>query len=82
MKKLSEANFIQYVSEFDGVCFVETFLEHKTVLDCFPDFNQYCSPSTKFTQQGRSSGGVMIMVKRALEPHVRPLDRSRIIFYG
>ena len=36
--KVCEADFMQYVSEFDIIFFTETFLERIDPLDCFPDF--------------------------------------------
>jgi hypothetical protein len=77
MNKLSDADFVQYVSGFDIVCFIETFLEYKTPLDCFQDFIQFFSPSIKLTHQGRSSGGVLIMVKRTFEKLVTELTPTQ-----
>ena len=34
--KVCEADFMQYVSEFDIICFTETSLERVDPLDCFP----------------------------------------------
>ena len=63
--KVCEADFMQYVSEFDIICFTETFLERVDPLDCFPDFLQFPSPAVKLSRHGRSSGGVLVLVKRA-----------------
>ena len=74
MNKLNDADFVRYVSDFDIVCFVETFLEQKRPLDCFQDFLQFFSPSIKLTHRGRSSGGVLVMVKRALKNFVTEIN--------
>ena len=54
--KVCEADFMQYVSEFDITCFTETFLERVDPLDCFPDFLQFSSPAVKLSRHRRSSG--------------------------
>ena len=68
--KLCEADFMQYVSEFDIICFTETFLERIDPLGCFPDFLQFPSPAVKLSRHGRSSGGVLVLVKCALGKYV------------
>ena len=50
--KVCEADFMQYVSEFDITCFTETFLERIDPLDCFPDFLQFSSLAVKLSQHG------------------------------
>lgn len=69
--KLSNGDFMEYICGFDVVCLTETFLDFKSPLDCFPDFRQFISPSIKISRQGRSCGGVIIMVKRRLETILR-----------
>ena len=75
--KVCEADFMQYVSDFDIICFTETFLERVDPLDCFPDFLQFPSPAVKLRRHGRSSGGVLVLVKRALGKYVSVLDLSQ-----
>ena len=58
---------IQYVSLFDMLCFTETFLAYQNALDCFPSFVQFTWPAVILSKQGRRSGGVLILVRRALE---------------
>ena len=74
LSKLGEAEFIQYVSSFDIICFTETFLAYQSALDCFPDFVQFSRPAVKLSNQGRRSGGVLILVRRALENFVEVID--------
>ena len=75
--KVCEADFMQYVSDFDIICFTETFLERVDPLDCFPDFLQFPSSAVKLSWHGRSSGGVLVLVKRALGKYVSVLDLSQ-----
>lgn len=75
--KLAEIDFINYVNDFDIVCFTETFLEFESNLDCFGDFIQYFSPAIKLSDNARSSGGVLLMVKRNLKPLVKEADMPR-----
>ena len=75
--KVCEADFMQYVSEFDIICFTETFLDRTDPLDCFPDFLQFPSPAVKLSRHGRSSGGVLVLVKRAWRKYVSVLDLSQ-----
>ena len=58
---------IQYVSLFDMLCFTETFLAYQNALDCFSSFVQFTWAAVKLSKQGRRSGGVLILVRRALE---------------
>ena len=41
---------MQYVSDFDIICFTETFLERSDGLDCFLDFLQFSSPAVKLAK--------------------------------
>ena len=75
--KVCEADFMQYVSDFDIICFTETSLERVDPLDCFPDFLQFPSPAVKLSRHGRSSGGVVVLVKRAWGKYVSVLDLSQ-----
>ena len=62
------------LSGFEIICLTETFLERIQPLDCFPDFLQFSSPALKLSHHGRSSGGVLLWVKRAWEKYVSVLD--------
>ena len=75
--KLGDSDFMQYVSSFDIICFTETFLEFRSPLDCFPGYVQFFSPAIKISQHSRGSGGVMVMVKSALEKKTFVLDQSQ-----
>ena len=74
MNKLGEADFIHYLIGFDIVCLTETFLEFDKPLDCFPNFRPFFSPAVKLN--GRNSGGVLLMVKKAFERFVEVVDLS------
>ena len=77
LSKVCEADFTQYVSGFDIICLTETFLERIQPLDCFPDFLQFSSPALKLSHHGRSSGGVLLLVKRVWEKFVSVPDLSQ-----
>ena len=66
LSKPGEAEFTQYVSSFDIICYTETFLAFQSALDCFADFAQFSRPAIELSDQGRRSGGVLILVKRTL----------------
>ena len=57
LSKLGEAEFTQYVSSFDIICFTETFLAFQSALDCFADFAQFSRPAVKLNDQGKSGRG-------------------------
>ena len=71
--KLYDLEFIQYVTSFDFVCLVETFLDSFTS-SVFSDYVVYCKPAVKLTRQGRRSGGVMCLVRKELATHIRELN--------
>ena len=62
------------MSSFDIICFAETFLAYQSGLDCFPDFVQCSRPTVKLSNQGRRSGGGLILVRRALENFIEVTD--------
>ena len=73
--KLGEAEFTQYVSSLDIICFTESFLAFQSALNCVADFAQFSRPAVKLSDQGKS-GGVLISVKRTLENFVEIIDRT------
>ena len=60
--KLCDKDFIAYVRSFDFICFVETFLE-TFQSDLFSDYSIFHKPATKLSKQGRSSGGIVCLIK-------------------
>ena len=71
--KIFDTDFLHFVSSFDFVCLVETFVQSIRE-DVFPDFTVFCQPATKLTARGRPSGGVVCLIKNHLMPFVRQLE--------
>ena len=70
LSKLNDTDFLSYVSNFDFVCLVETFVEdfHNNV---FSKHTAFCKPAVKLSKQGRSSGGLLCLIKTELLPYVK-----------
>ena len=68
--KLDDADFLSYVSTFDFICLVETFVEdfHNKA---FPKHTAFCKSAVKLSKQGRHSGGVLCFIKTELLPYVK-----------
>ena len=82
LSKLNDNNFVQYLSSFDFVCIVETFLDHfDTCL--FPNYDIFCKSAVKLTKQGRQSGGVVCLIRSNLTRFVRELksDCHNVLFF-
>lgn len=56
LTKIHNAEFVRSIYRFDIVCFTETVLELNGKLD----LEQYFSPASKLTLQGRASGGIFV----------------------
>ena len=71
--KMFDKEFLHFVSSFDFVCLVETFMQ--TVRDdIFPDFNVFCVPATKLPGRGRPSGGVVCLIRKQFMTLIRRLE--------
>ena len=65
--RLHDQGFVNYICDFDIVCLTKTFVENLINMDTlFPSFDVYCAPASKLTEQGRMSGGVVVMIKKVL----------------
>ena len=73
LSKLRVDDFVSYVSSFDFICFVETFVEDFRS-HLFSNYTVYCKPATKLSKQGRRSGGVICLVKNEFAPSVREVS--------
>ena len=71
--KIFDSDFLHFVSSFDFVCLVETFVQSIRE-DVFPDYTVFCQPATKLTARGRPSGGVVCLIKNHLMPFIRQLE--------
>ena len=66
VSKLRDTNFVSFMSNYDYVCLVETFVDSFTTT-LFPNNNtSFVAPAKKLSQQRRKSGGVIVLVKNAL----------------
>lgn len=65
---------MHYVNTFDIVCFTETFIDKHFV---FPvllnNFEKYISPALKLSHQGRRSGGVVVLVRKQMDKHIKEI---------
>ena len=72
LSKLDNADFINYVSSFDIVSLLETYIEHfETSL--FPNFTIFCKPAVKLSHRGRRSGGIVVLIKTSLMKFVQEI---------
>ena len=74
ISKLKDHDFVSYVSTFDFICLVETFMEKKCDENVFPCHKLYPKPAVRFTKVGRSAGGVICLVRKELLPFVKQID--------
>ena len=65
---------MRYINSFDIVCLTETFTDASFVFPCmFDSFDKYISPSIKLSHHGRSSGGVVVFVKKRVNKCVKEI---------
>jgi exonuclease III len=74
--KLQDLDFIEYISSFDVVSLVETFVDsfQSTIFE--NNFAIFTKPALKFTRQGRHSGGIICLVRKSLLPYFKKLECS------
>ena len=63
LSKLDDSDFISYISSFDFICMVETFVDHFQS-SLFPEHTDFCSPALKLSDHGRRSGGFVTLIKK------------------
>ena len=68
ISKLFDNDFVSFVSSFNIICFVETFVEKLNITGIFNGYEVYCCPSVKLSKTGRPSGGVIALIKSELMP--------------
>lgn len=74
LSKLSDRDFISYISSFDFVCLVETWTTENFTCDQFSTHECFLLPAKKLSIQGRGSGGVMLLVKKCFSRFIRNID--------
>ena len=77
--KLHDNDFVSYVSSFDFVCLVETFMD-KFEATCFSGHEPGYLPAARFTKTGRPSGGVVFLVKNEFLSYVKRVKVESINF--
>ena len=82
LSKIADEEFVTYVSSFDFVCLVETFVDEFQP-DIFPEHKLFIKPALKLSHQGRRSGGVICLIKHKLMPFVKesPIDNRNALAF-
>ena len=73
MTKVFDNDFILFVSSFHFICLVETFVESLNY-NAFPGYKIFCKSSVKLSAVGRSSGGIICLIRNELVPYVRQIE--------
>lgn len=68
--KLSNAEFVNFISQYDIACLSETFLTKDLDTSIFKDHVEYASKAKKLSHHGRYSGGATILVRKHLSKFV------------
>jgi CRISPR/Cas system-associated protein endoribonuclease Cas2 len=63
LNKLFDSDFVSFVSSFDFVCLVETFLV-SLELNVFSNHEIFCQSAVKLSQAGRPSGGIICLIRK------------------
>ena len=66
--KLSDVDFTSFITLFDFICLVETFMVDFTQFDLFPNYKVFCKAAINFPGRGRASGGVLVLIRNELLP--------------
>lgn len=73
--KISDGDSKSYISSFDIAVLVETFVEDSyNLAHHFPEHDKYACSAVKLSQQGRRSGGVIVLVHRRLRDHLQQIE--------
>ena len=65
ISKLKDPDFVSYVSKFDVICLVETFVK-KFENTLFPLHTMFIKPSDDLGNKGRDSGGCICLIRSTL----------------
>ena len=66
LQKLDLKEVLCFLRPFDIFSLSETFVDSKQQYDSFCDYDVFLSKSTKLSLQGRTSGGVLVFVRKHL----------------
>ena len=73
VSKLKDTSFVSFISCYDFVCLVETFVDTFTST-LFPSFTSFVTPAKKLSHHGRRSGGVIVLVRNVLMRFVKQIE--------
>ena len=73
VSKLKDTSFVSFISCYDFVCLVETFVDSFTSA-LFPSSTSFVTPANKFSHHRRRSGGVIILVRNVLMRFVKQIE--------
>ena len=77
VSKLKDTSFVSFISCYDFICLVETFVDSFTST-LFPSFTSFLSPAKKLSHHGRRSGGVIVLVRNVLVKQIE-VDYDNVI---
>ena len=73
--KLTDPDFLHFVSSFDICCLTETFTFPGFDFSvCFDNYVVLHSPAVKLSQHGRCSGGTVLMFKKSLQGFISEIQ--------
>ena len=73
VSKLKDTSFVSFISCYDFVCFLETFVDTFTST-LFPSFTSFVTPAKTLSHHGRRSGGVTVLVRNVLMRFVKQIE--------
>ena len=75
LSKLDDSDFVQYITSFDFVCIVETFLETFNS-SMFKSHKVFVQPAVKLSHHGRCSGGIICLVRKNCLPYISEIKND------
>ena len=75
VNKLSDYDFVNFVTSFDVSCLQETFtFTNFDPTIHFKNFLVFHSPAVKLSKMGRGSGGTLLLIKKTLVDYISVVD--------
>ena len=72
VSKLKDTSFVSFISCYDFICFLETFVDTFTST-LFPSFTSFVTSAKTLSHHGRS-GGVIVLVRNVLMRFVKQVE--------
>lgn len=73
VSKLGDSSFVSFLTNYDFVCLVETFVDTFTST-FFPSYTSFVAPAKKLSHHGRKSGGVIVLVRNVFLRFVKQVE--------